>query len=220
MKILIIEDNKKLAKSLKKGLEQEGFAADYLLTGLAGERRLEVNRKDYDLAILDLTLPDKDGVEVCKNLREKNVVLPIIMLTARDTVKDKILGLDSGADDYMVKPFSFEELISRIKALLRRPKQSLPNATTRRVFRNQKEIPLTLKEFGMLEYFMRQPNRVLTREQILDHLWDFDFSSFSNVVDVHIKNLRKKLGRDEKTLETIRGVGYRLNTGYLPLGTP
>src|SRR3990170_574604 len=164
-------------------------------------------------------LPDKDGVEVCKNLREKNVVLPIIMLTARDTVKDKILGLDSGADDYMVKPFSFEELISRIKALLRRPKQSLPielkinnillNATTRRVFRNQKEIPLTLKEFGMLEYFMRQPNRVLTREQILDHLWDFDFSSFSNVVDVHIKNLRKKLGRDEKTLETIRGVGYR-----------
>lgn len=159
---------------------------------------------------------------MCKDVRAQNIILPIIILTARDAVEDKVLALDSGADDYLVKPFVFKELLARIKALLRRPEQILPvelkvhdlslNTTTRKVYRKDKEIPLTLKEFGLLEYLMRHPNQVLTREQILDHLWDFAFDSFSNVVDVHIKNLRKKVDgeNNDKILETIRGVGYRI----------
>lgn len=222
MKILIIEDEEKLAQSLKRGLEKEGYAADYVLDGEAGQRRIELCRNDYDLIILDLMLPKKDGFEVAKNVRAQNILNPILVLTARDTTEDKIAALDGGADDYLLKPFSFEELLARIRALLRRPEQTLPvelmvknlslNASTRRVLRNGKEVPLTLKEFGLLEYLMRHPNQVLSREQILDHLWDFAFDSFSNVVDVHVKNLRKKVdnGHHEKLLETIRGVGYRI----------
>ncbi len=222
MKLLIVEDEEKLAKSLKKGLEKEGYAVDYVLDGEAGQRRIELGRKDYDLIILDLMLPKRNGFEVAKNVREQNILTPILVLTARDTTEDKIVALDGGADDYLVKPFSFEELLARIRALLRRPEQLIPteikikdlilNTVTRRVLRNDQEIPLTLKEFGLLEYLMRHPNQVLSREQILDHLWDFAFDSFSNVVDVHVKNLRKKVdnGHHEKLLETIRGVGYRI----------
>jgi DNA-binding response OmpR family regulator len=222
MKILVIEDNKKLAKSIKKGLEQEGYAVDYLTDGEAGQRRIEVSSKDYDLVILDLMLPKRDGITVCKNWRDQNVMTPVIMLTAKDANEDKIIGLDSGADDYLIKPFSFPELLARIRALLRRPTNALPaklkikdlvlDESSRKVFRGQREISLTLKEFSILEYLMRHPNQVLNREQIISHVWDFAFDSFSNLIDVHIKNLRKKLdGKDdEKILETIRGVGYRI----------
>lgn len=222
MKILIIEDEEKLAKAIKIGLERQGFAADYVLDGEAGQRRIEINHTDYDLVILDLMLPKKDGFEVCKNVRSQNINIPILVLTARGAVEDKTTVLDAGADDYLVKPFSFDELLSRIKALLRRPEQALPqelkageivlSLTTRKVFIRNKEVPLTLKEFSILEYFMRHPNQALNREQILNHAWDFEFDSFSNVVDVHIKNLRKKLAHDKykATLETVHGVGYRL----------
>ncbi len=222
MRILIVEDEEKLAISLKKGLEKEGYAVDYVLDGESGQRRIETSHKDYDLVVLDLMLPKKNGFEVCKEVRDLGIVIPIIILTARDAIEDKVLALNSGADDYLVKPFAFEELIARIRALMRRPEQTLPaelkvrdlslDTVTRKVYRKNQEISLTLKEFGLLEYLMRHPNQVLTREQILDHLWDFAFDSFSNVVDVHIKNLRKKIDgeNNEKILETIRGVGYRI----------
>lgn len=222
MRILIVEDEEKLAVSLKKGLEKEGYAVDYIMDGESGERRIVINHKDYDLVILDLMLPGKDGFQICRSVREQHITTPILVLTARDATDDKVAALDAGADDYLVKPFSFEELMARVRALLRRPEQALPNqlvvhdlildTTTRKVTRKDKEINLTLKEFNLLEYLMRNADQVLTREQILDHLWDFAFDSFSNVVDVHIKNLRKKIdgNYNEKLLETIRGVGYRI----------
>ena len=222
MRVLIVEDEEKLAQSLKKGLEKEGYAVDYVMDGEAGQRRIEVSHKDYDAVVLDLMLPKKDGFEVAKAVRSADIKIPILVLTARDATDDKVQALDAGADDYLVKPFSIQELMARLRALLRRPEQALPieltvrdlrlNTTTRKVYRQDEEIVLTLKEFGLLEYLMRHPNQVLTREQILDHLWDFAFDSFSNVVDVHMKNLRKKIDgqHSEKLLETIRGVGYRI----------
>ena len=222
MRILIVEDEEKLAQSLKKGLEKEGYAVDYVVEGEAGQRRIEMNNKEYDLVILDLMLPKKDGFEILKNVRNEGITIPILVLTARDATDDKVTALNDGADDYIVKPFSFEELLARVKALLRRPEPMIPNEikikdlilniASRKAFRRGKEINLTLKEFGLLEYLMRHPNQVLTREQILDHLWDFAFDSFSNVVDVHVKNLRKKIDSEhnEKLLETIRGVGYKI----------
>lgn len=222
MKILIIEDEEKLAKALKEGLEKEGFTADFVLDGEVGQRRIEAYRNDYDLVVLDLMLPKKDGITVLKNIREQNIAIPVLVLTAKDTTDDVVFGLDGGADDYLTKPFSSKEFFSRIRALLRRPSQSLPveliagdltlNSATKKVFRDGKEIPLTLKEFSMLEYLMCHSNQVISREQILFNLWGFDFDTFSNVVDVHIKNLRKKIDRNnrKKILETIRGVGYRI----------
>ncbi len=222
MRILVVEDNEKLARSIKKGLEQEGHASDILFDGESAQRRIEVSSEDYDLVILDLMLPKRDGIAVCKNWRNQNIMMPVIMLTAKDADEDKIIGLDSGADDYLIKPFSFPELLARIRALLRRPQESLPvqlkvndlilDAATRKVFRGAREIALTNKEFMLLEYLMRHPNQVLNREQIISHVWDFAFDSFSNLVDAHIKNLRKKIDgkNDEKILETIRSVGYRI----------
>ena len=223
MRILIAEDNKKLAASLKRGFEQEGYAADVLHDGKAAESRLTVSHADYDIVVLDLGLPEKDGVTLCRDLRAKSITLPIIMLTARDTVNEKIVGLDSGADDYLIKPFSFEELLSRIRALSRRPRTAhLPelvvgnltlHPATQEVFAENKKIELTLKEFRILEYFMQHPNEVLNRQQIIDHLWDFSFNPFSRVMDVHINNLRNKLKKQGygASIETVRGLGYRLS---------
>ena len=221
MRILVIEDNQKLADSLTRGLRQEGYAADYLTNGLEGEKRMLFNQSDYDVLILDRMLPGKNGIDICHTLREKGIMTPIIMLTAKDTTEDKIFGLDSGADDYLVKPFSFEELLSRVRALSRRVHTTLPPElevgnlrlvpATQEAFQNGKKIDLTLKEFRILEFFMAKPEQVLTRQQIIDHLWDFNFNPLSRVMDVHINNLRNKLkGNHGTTLETVRGIGYRL----------
>ena len=222
MRILVIEDNQKLADSISRGLRQEGYAADYLTEGLEGEKRMLVSHADYDILILDLMLPGKGGIDICKSLREKGVMTPIIMLTAKDTVRDKVSGLDSGADDYLVKPFSFEELLSRVRALGRRQRTTLLpnlevggltlNPSTQEVYIENKKVDLTLKEFRILEFFMTYPEEVQSRQKITDHLWDFHFNQFSRVMDVHINNLRNKLRihKHGPILETIRGIGYRL----------
>lgn len=224
MKILIIEDEEKLAQALKEGLKLEGYSVDYVLDGEKGQKRIEMYHKDYDLVLLDLMLPLRDGLTVLRNIREEKITIPVLILTAKDTIDDIVLGLENGADDYLVKPFSSKELFARIKALLRRPKKSLLaeikiqdltlNQNTKKVFRKNKEIQLTMKEFNLLEFLMQNPDKVISREQILFNLWGFEFESFSNIVDAHIKNLRRKIAgnRNQKILETVRGVGYRLNS--------
>jgi DNA-binding response OmpR family regulator len=223
MRILVVEDNKKLAASLKRGLEGEGYAVDALHDGKEAENRLLMSHADYDLVILDLSLPSMDGIALCAELRTRAITLPILMLTARDAIDDKIVGLDSGADDYLVKPFAFEELLSRIRALSRRPRTAhMPELTvgslvlhpaTQEIYAGEQKIELTLKEFRILEYFMQHPNEVLNRQRIIDHLWDFSFNPLSRVMDVHINNLRNKLEKQGygTSIETIRGVGYRLS---------
>jgi DNA-binding response OmpR family regulator len=220
MKILVVEDNTKLAENLKQGLMQEGYAVDVIEDGLLAERRILINRDEYDLVILDRMLPGKDGVLVCDSWRENGIVIPILMLTALGATDDKVVGLDAGADDYLAKPFAFKELLARIHALLRRPKQSFPNILTsgdinldtksRTITYKNKPISLTLKEFMVLEYLMRNKNKVVTRDELYSHAWDFADSSLSNTVDVHIKNLRKKIRDNGKIIQTIRGVGYKL----------
>jgi two-component system OmpR family response regulator len=222
MRILVIEDDHGLASALRRGLGCEGYAVDCVDDGQRAAVRVEMHRDDYDLLILDIMLPGLSGIEVCRRLRDRGVALPILMLTARDATEDKVEGLDAGADDYLVKPFAFAELLARVRTLLRRPQDILPprlvvgdltlDPASRRVWRRSDEIPLTAKEFALLELFVRNAGQVLTREQILSHVWDFDFDSFSNVVDVHVKNLRKKVDRGYRTrlIGTVRGVGYRL----------
>ncbi|MFA5841059.1 MAG: response regulator transcription factor [Candidatus Paceibacterota bacterium] len=220
MKILVVEDNTKLAENLKQGLMQEGYAVDIIVDGLVAERRILFNRDEYDLVILDRMLPGKDGILVCDSWRENGVIVPILMLTALSTTDDKVIGLDAGADDYLAKPFAFKELLARVHALLRRPKQSSPivltsgninmNTTSRTVTYKNKIISLTLKEFMVLEYLIRNLNKVITRDELYSHAWDFADSSFSNTVDVHIKNLRRKIHDNGKIIQTIRGVGYKM----------
>ena len=222
MKILLVEDEAKLAAAIKKGLELEGYTVDIIDDGQKALTRISLHRADYDIIIMDLMLPSLDGREITRQAREAGVTVPILVLTARAETETKVNVLLSGADDYLVKPFSFAELAARIRAILRRPTEALPeilkvgdlelNAVERRVTRNGEEIELTLKEFGLLEYFMRRPNQVVNREDLLSHLWDFNYIGFSNVVDVHVKNLRRKLGtaNGADVLETVRGIGYRL----------
>jgi DNA-binding response OmpR family regulator len=222
MRVLIVEDEEKLAEALKKGLELSGYAADYVLDGEAGERRIELYNKDYDIVVLDLMLPKKNGFEVCRDVRKRGFTLTILILTARDMTEDKILALDSGADDYMVKPFSFEELLARMRALLRRPAVSLDNELAvgtivmklaeRETYQSGTQVNLTLKEFELLQYLMRNAGRALGREDLYLHLWDFADNAMSNIIDAHIKNLRRKLaiGDSPTTIETVRGVGYRI----------
>lgn len=220
MKILVVEDNKKLAENLKQGLTQEGYAVDIIEDGLVAERRILVNRDEYDLVVLDRMLPGKDGILVCDSWRENGVVVPILMLTALSTTDDKVIGLDAGADDYLAKPFAFKELLARVHALLRRPKQSFPdiinsgnisiNTTSRSVTYKNKPVSLTLKEFMVLEYMVRNAGKVVTRDELYSHAWDFADLSFSNTVDVHIKNLRRKIHDNGKIIQTIRGVGYKI----------
>lgn len=222
MKLLIVEDEKKLAEATAKGLTMKGFAVDIIGDGAKALNRISMHRDQYDLIILDLMLPSMDGHAVCRSARELGVTTPILILTARNETENKVNLLMSGADDYLVKPFSFEELIARIHALLRRPATITPevirvqdielNPTERTAKRGDEPLHLTLKEFGLLEYFMHRPNQVVNREELLSNLWDFNYASFSNVVDVHVKNLRQKLDRagTPGILETIRGIGYRL----------
>ena len=224
MRILIVEDEEKLAEAVKKGLELKGFTVDHLAEGDKARTRMLLYRDEYDIVLLDYMLPGVDGATICRDVRAEGVTTPIIMLTARDETETKIELLNLGADDYIAKPFSFEELVARINAVLRRPEVALPSVLTIRditldpakhtVTKGGKEISLTLKEFSLLEFFMRHPNEAVKRETVLDHVWSFDFPAFSNVLDVHMKNLRKKLDDYEDAdplFETIRGVGYRLN---------
>lgn len=223
MKILIIEDQENLAKLIRKGLAAEGITSDYVLDGHEGQKRIDLYHEDYDLVILDFMLPQKNGLEIVRTSRKKNIAIPILMLTAKDDKCDITSCLNSGADDYLTKPFSFDELLARIRAILRRPKISLStelkiknivlNPTTQTVICSGKTIHLTLKEFGLLEYLMRNPNKALSRDHILSNVWDFAFDSFANVVDVHIASLRKKLGDQKASLiETVRGIGYKINS--------
>ena len=222
MRLLVVEDEEKLARALRRGLEQEGYAVDVLHDGERALARLAHEHEQYDVAVLDIVLPGLDGLTLCRRLRDRGVSLPVLMLTARDSTSDKVAGLDSGADDYLVKPFAFEELVARIRTLLRRPREALPpqlevgdlmlEPPSHRVSRAGREIALTAKEFALLEFFMRHPGEVLSRERIMDHVWDLEFDGFSNVVDVHMKNLRKKIDEHEKTrlFHTVRGAGYVL----------
>jgi two-component system, OmpR family, copper resistance phosphate regulon response regulator CusR len=222
MRIILVEDEVKLARVLSHGLIQKGYAVDVVNDGIKALNRISLNHIDYDLIILDLTLPGMDGTTITKTIRERNITTPILILTARDETKTKIDLLLSGADDYLVKPFSFDELCARIQTLLRRPTEMIPitlkvadielNSAEHKVKKNDEVLSLTLKEFVLLEYFMRNPNKVINREELLSHLWDFNYTSFSNVVDVHIKNLRKKLDSigTKNLLETVRGRGYKL----------
>ncbi len=223
MRILIVEDEKKLADALSQGLTRKGHAVDVLGDGEKAFNRISLHHADYDLIILDLMLPSMPGDEICKKSRELGINIPILILTARNETEIKVELLLSGADDYMVKPFSFEELLARIQALSRRPVEKLPeklkvadielDPSEHTVTRGGEPVGLTLKEFCLLEYFMRHPNQVINREELLSHLWDFNYESFSNVIDVHVKNLRRKLGNGESSdlLETVRGIGYRLH---------
>jgi len=223
MKILIIEDDIVFAEGVKRILNDEGFTVDVINDGEKGLRRLIVHRDSYDIVILDLNLPGIDGDEVCKKLREEKILTPVIVLSGQSSVEEKVKVLNMGADDYITKPFFSSELIARLQALLRRPKELNNNELTiadiklnpqtRAVHKNGKEVNLTLKEFSVLEYLMRHPNQVVARDQILDHAWDFNFSSFSNVIDVHINGIRKKMNmKKNDVLETVRGVGYRLKS--------
>ncbi len=230
MRVLIVEDTVKLAQTLKRGLEMEGYAVDVVHDGLAARRRFAAWRGEpglvpYDLLVLDVMLPGVDGLTLCRELRAWGFSLPVLMLTARDATADKVAGLDSGADDYLVKPFAFEELLARLRTLLRRPQQALPRTlavgdltldpAAREVRRSGEILVLSAKEFGLLELFMRHPGKVLTRDHILDHAWDEEFDSFSNIVDVYVGRLRRKIDHPgaPSRLLTVRGVGYKLADG-------
>ncbi len=220
MRILVVDDDRRLCSVIKRGLLEETYAVDIAYDGEEGEYMAEVN--PYDLIILDIMMPKKDGIEMCKELRSKRINTPILMLTAKDAVDDRVRGLDAGADDYMVKPFSFNELLARVRALLRReaitksPEIKLGdlvlNTLTREVRRGDRTIELTTKEYVILEYFMRHPNVVVTRTMLEEHAWDYDFDSMSNLIDVYIRRLRRKLddNENESVLQTVRGAGYRL----------
>lgn len=219
MKILVVEDEPKLNKGITDGLAARGFAVDSAFDGEEGEKMARWN--EYDLIILDVMMPKKDGFEVCRSLRQKGTTTPIIMLTARDAIRDRVMGLNDGADDYLVKPFAFEELVARIRSLLRRPALSENDVLeldelkldtrSQKVTVEQKEIGLTMREYGLLEYLLRRRGEVLTRDDLLEHVWDRFHNTLSNVVDVHLKNLRKKLPGDyARRIETVWGKGYRL----------
>ncbi len=220
MRILVVEDVKKLASYIKKGLEAQSYSVDCVYDGDTAEHKALVG--EYDLILLDLLLPKKDGIAVCQTLRQKGLPTPILMLTAKREIEDRVNGLNCGADDYLVKPFDFEELLARIRALLRRPKEKLPEIlkvkditmdnSTRTVKRGNDIIPLSLKEYAVLEYMIRSKNMVLNRDQILNHCWDWNLDTFSNVVDVYIKKLRRKLNpeNNEQYIKTVRGVGYKI----------
>jgi heavy metal response regulator len=220
VRILVVEDEKKVAGFVRKGLEEEGYAVD---VAADGEQALFLaETSDYDLIILDWMIPKKDGLAVLKQLRTSGLTTPVILLTARDAVKDKVQGLNSGADDYLAKPFDFAELLARVRALFRRGKSDASTVLevgdlhmdllSRKVTRAGVVIDLTAKEYSLLEYFLRNAGKVLTRTMIAEHVWDVHFDSDSNVIDVYVNYLRNKIDRsfEPKLLQTVRGVGYVL----------
>ena len=220
MRVLVVEDEKKVAHFIKKGLEEEGYAVDLAPDGEEGLGMAADGV--HDLIILDIQLPRMDGLGVLHELRKKKVGIPVLLLTVRATIEDKVLGLDAGADDYLAKPFAFQELLARVRALLRRragvepPVLQVADLTLdparRLVTRSGQKIDLTPKEFTLLAYFIRNPGRVLTRTMISEHVWDYDFDTATNVIDVYVNYLRKKIdaGREPKLIHTVRGVGYVL----------
>jgi len=219
MRILVVEDEKKVASFIKRGLEQESYAVDIVHDGEEGENYALTN--DYDAIILDIMLPKKNGLEVLKVLKEAHIETPVILLTARDSVDDRVKGLNLGADDYLSKPFAFAELIARLNVMMRRGGSGLPvlkfadlslDPATRRAKRGEVDVELTVKEYALLEYLLRNPNRVLTRTLIAEHVWDQCFDSETNVVDVYINHLRGKVDSDtsKRLIHTVRGVGYVL----------
>lgn len=220
MTILVVEDEYKITRFIQRGLEMEHYTVDVAYDGDEALSKIGVN--DYDLIILDLMLPKKDGIEVCKEIRERKIDAPIIMLTARDTIEDRIRGLDQGADDYVVKPFAFGELLARIRALLRREKtvkrsvlqisDLILDPATHEVTRAGEPLSLTSKEYRLLDYFMRRPDQVCTRTMIGEHIWGYNFVDNSNVIDVSVSNLRKKVdgGQSLQLIKTVRNVGYKI----------
>ena len=220
MRVLVVEDSRRLAGIIKRGLLEEGYAVDNAYDG--EEAQYMAESTPFDLIVLDIMLPKKDGIAVCRDLRAKNVNTPILMLTAKDSVEDKVTGLDSGADDYLVKPFAFSELLARLRALLRRevlPKvQKLQvgelslDPQSREVWRNGNRVDLTAKEYAILEYFMRRPNAVVTRTMLGESVWDYEFDGISNIIDVYVRRIRRKIDREgqDSLIQTVRGAGYRL----------
>ncbi len=220
MRILLVEDDAKVARFIRNGLKEEGFAVDVAEDGQQGLNF--ASDFEYDVIILDILLPKLDGISVLKSIRKNDPQTPILMLTAMDTVEDKILGLNKGADDYLTKPFNFEELLARIRALLRRKYRTAStllrfedlrmDLVTHQVFRGNQEIQLTPKEFTLLEYFLQNPNRILSRTMIAEHVWDYHFDSETNVIDVYVNYLRNKIDRGfrAKLIHTVRGIGYIL----------
>ena len=221
MRVLIVEDEKKMASFIERGLKEEGYAVDLAYDGETGWEY--VSNNEYDMILLDLMLPKMSGLALCGKIRQSGARTPILILTARDAVEDKIEGLDQGADDYLTKPFSFEELLARIRALLRRPRELHEEAILkagdlkmdlleRHVWVGTAETTLSQKEFSLLEYLLRRKGEVVTRSQIAEHVWDLHFDPMSNTIDVYINFLRKKIDidRPKSRIETVRGVGYRL----------
>ena len=222
MRILLVEDNEKLANSLKKSLKAESYAIDTCFDGKEAYESILI--EEYDLIILDIGLPGMDGLTLCQKIREEKISTPILMLTARDAINDKITGLDKGADDYIIKPFNFEELLARIRALLRRGTgeptliyevaslKLIPSSHI--VTRAGKEVRLTAKEYALLEFLLRHAHQIVSKSQIIDHVWDIDIDPFSNVIDVYIGYLRKKIDKDfpkeEPLVYTIKGIGYKI----------
>ncbi|MBA2312160.1 MAG: response regulator transcription factor [Actinobacteria bacterium] len=222
MRVLVVEDEKRLAGGLKKGLEAEGFAVDVALTGTDG---LWMAREhDYDVQILDIMLPGVNGFQICSTLRKEGVWTPILMLTAKDGELDEAEALDSGADDYLTKPFSYVVLIARLRALLRRGARERPavlesgtlrlDPAARRCWREETELRLTAREMSLLEFMIRHNDEVLSKREILDHVWDYDFEGDPNIVEVYVKHLRSKIDRPFglETIKTVRGSGYRLSS--------
>jgi two-component system, OmpR family, copper resistance phosphate regulon response regulator CusR len=221
MRVLIVEDERKISAYVKRGLKEQGYAAD---AAFDGQEALDLaSAASYDLIVLDILLPGVDGVSVCRQLRKSGLRVPVLMLTARDAVDDRVAGLDAGADDYLVKPFAMKELLARLRALTRRGSESSKSpvlragdlsmdTTTHRVRRGSRAIELTAKEYAVLECLLREPDRVFTRTMIAEHVWSYDIYNESNVVDVYIRNLRRKIdeGFDLKLITTVRGTGYRL----------
>lgn len=222
MRILVVEDEHKIANSIKQGFEQESYAVDVAYTGTDGYDL--ASTEDYDVILLDLLLPGMDGLTICKKLRAAGIHTPILMLTAKGQLNDKVEGLNSGADDYLTKPFAFEELLARVRALIRRPKHTVGNVlivedltldtSSFELTRTGKSIRLSSREFSLLEYLMRHPNKTLTKDQIIGHVWNYDADILPNTVEVYIGYLRNKIDKPfpqkPARIHTIRGFGYRI----------